>query len=58
MMKTAMRLMELAKLEQAKKITGPEQWELNQLRQKMFDHVHSMPMRVSDPFGLLNEDVE
>jgi uncharacterized protein YnzC (UPF0291/DUF896 family) len=58
MMKTAMRLMELAKLEQAKKISTVEQHELNQLRQKMFDHVHSVPLRVSDPFGLLNKDVE
>jgi uncharacterized protein YnzC (UPF0291/DUF896 family) len=53
MMQTAMRLLELAKLEQSKKITAQEQQELFLLRHEMLAMTNNIPMRVSDPFGLL-----
>ena len=58
MMELALQVLKLADLERVGTITPAQQWELNQLRQKMFDIVHSTPIKVEDPFGLLDEDDE
>ena len=58
MMELALQVLKLSDLERAGTITAVQQWELNQLRQQMFNKVHDIPLRVSDPFGLLNEETE
>lgn len=56
MMKTAMDLIRLSGKEQAKTITPDEVTQLAALRGKVMTDVRSTPLRVSDPFGLLNDD--
>jgi hypothetical protein len=55
MMETAMAILKLAPLEQAGTITPAQQHELDRLRTQMFNIVRGTPIKVEDPFGLLDE---
>jgi uncharacterized protein YnzC (UPF0291/DUF896 family) len=58
MINTAMKVMKMADLEKEEKLAPFEKEELARLRQKLMGTVLEAPLRVSDPFGLLNEDTE